>query len=327
MKSKSLQSESLLIVNQKSGNGDAVKLSKEIFLKHGLTSMDIGIFFALPEKEKRKLLDSLTHLFVLGGDGSSFSLIQFLLQAKLNHHITVVPLGLGGENVLAKNSGTFGSSVVSVERVLAGDPSIDLELPQIFEVQFGSSFSNQETLPFLWSVHAGFSAGVLAEIEQLRKMGKSDFERRYKSTLQKFFRMHMLNSVEVKRNGTSEQVLDFGVISNFLPYWTSKFRLPTSKSQVATLHTIKGVEMLQTEPALFYSRFLLELISLKLGFYIPRRILVHEPLREDFSVVVYPQDSLIAVDSEIKREAKVAQISKSKDVNRKSLVFIAKLSK
>lgn len=327
MKSKSLQSESLLIVNQRSGNGDAVELSEEIFLKHGLTSMDIGIFFTLPEKEKRELLNSLTHLFVLGGDGSSFSLIQFLLQAELNHHIIVVPLGLGGENVLAKNSGTFGSSVVSVERVLAGDPSIDLELPQIFEVQFGRDPSNKETLPFLWSVHAGFSAGVLAEIEQLRKIGKSDFERRYKNTLQKFFRMHMLNSLEVKRNGTSEQVLDFGVVSNFLPYWTSKFRLPTSSQHAAVLHTIKGTELLQTQPTVFYSRFLLELISLKLGLYIPRRILVHEPLREDFSAVVYPQDSLIAVDSEIKREAKVARINKSQNANRKSLVSIAKLSK
>ncbi len=299
MRLENTVSQSLLVINTRAGNGHAAHLAGEITANHELETIDIGGFFALEQTQRDELLASLSHIFVLGGDGSAFSLLNFLLSQNLQNKIIVTPLGLGGENVLAKSVGSFGKSVLTVTQVLSGKHTVQQLQP--FTVQLQSEAINLETLPFLWSVHAGFSATVLAQIEVLRNGRASDFQRRYGGTLKSILQLRGAERVTVSGTGIdTKQVLDFGVVSSALPYWTSKLRLPVSNVQSAILHTVEGCDQLQTEPVAFTSRFLLELILLKLGLeVIPRKILKHQALGADFTIQASTPSGQIGVDSEI----------------------------
>lgn len=317
--------EALLIVNSKAGKGNAVKLAREINQTHNLKTYEIADFFALNIEQKNQLLSELSYIFILGGDGSSFSLINLLLSLNLLNQITVIPLGLGGENVLAKNLGIHGRSFDSVEQVFMGNYTPQILKPLSVQL-INSAQENEIEMPFSWNVHAGFSAGVLYEIEQLRNIGASDFKRRYLSTFKTFLKLRGLDPVVFFNNGKSQKVLDFGVISSLLPCWTSKFTLPTTKDQIAILNTIQGHETLQYAPGTFYSRFIIELISLKLGLPISRKILVQEPLNSDFNISVESPSGIVAVDSEI-YQAKLASMHNHANFPGSGKILLPKLSK
>lgn len=303
MKSERFSQNSLLLVNSKAGNGNARKLAKEINSVHRLKTQEISDFFKLPEQQRNELLATLSHIFVLGGDGSSFSLLNLLLKSTLSQEVIVVPLGLGGENVLSKHVGSHGKSINSVSRVLLRESSGNQFTTQTIRPLFAQITSETgfiEEFPFLWSVHAGFSAAVLSEIELLRTINASDFYRRYASSIKMFLELRGADIVEISGDGYQDkQVLDFGILSSIFPYWTSKFRLPTTLNQTAILHTIQGRERLLVEPSNFVARFLLELISLKLGLHIQREIIIQTPLFGNFSVQVNANNKRIARDSEL----------------------------
>lgn len=298
MSLESTAQRSLLVINTRAGNGRAAGLANEITANHNLQTIDISDFFSLELAQRSQLLATLSHIFVLGGDGSAFSMLNFLVSQNLQNSITVVPLGLGGENVLAKNVGSYGKSVLTVLQVVTGEYSSEQVNP--FTVQLQNEAKKLESLPFLWSVHAGFSAAVLSEIEFLRKSNATDFQRRYGATMKRFLQLRRSEQVMVSGTGiNTRQVLDFGVVSASLPYWTSKFRLPVTTGQTAILHTIEGFDRLQAEPVVFSARFLLELISLKLGLPIPREIIKHQALGADFSIHATSGSGIVGIDSEI----------------------------
>lgn len=331
MKHERISQNSLLLVNSKAGSGNARKLAKEINSIHKLRTQEISDFFKLPEQQRNELFATLSHIFVLGGDGSSFSLLNLLLQSSVSEEIVVVPLGLGGENVLSKHVGSYGKSVATVSAVLRGERSENQFVTEMIQPQYAQITSELGLLKefaFLWSVHAGFSAAVLSEIELLRNIGASDFYRRYGGTLRKLLQLRGADPVYISGEGYQEkQVVDVGVISAGIPFWTSKFRLPTTPNQTAILHTIEGYEKLQKQPYRFALRFILELISLKRGWSIPRELLIHTPLIGDFTVAVSSNNEEIAVDSEL-YPARFARVSNtSEKVYRPDKVLLAKFKK
>ena len=299
MSYESVLKSSLLIRNGKAGKGQASNLSEEIHLETDISTESFEYFLSAfeyaSERERRLLLESYSHLFVLGGDGSTLSLLRLLLQQQLNQDITVTALGMGGENVVAKEQGTYKHPLQAVKAVLQGKYQKELVVPLSVNVA-----ENQETEPFLWSVHMGFSAAVLSELETMRSLGMGNFRRRYQAVLQTLVRQRQLDPTYVSLDGESPKtVVDMGVLSSAFPYWTSKFRLPTTSNSPAILHTVQGYEELQKQPSIFSARLLLEVISLKMGVPIPYRLLQHQPLDPGFSVEVFSASQQTAVDSEL----------------------------
>ncbi|GIK83976.1 MAG: hypothetical protein BroJett025_05980 [Patescibacteria group bacterium] len=325
MISERLAKKSLLLVNKRAGNGHATKLADEINSIHELDTLDIKDFFALQSDQLNKLFESLSHIFVLGGDGSSFSLLNLLLTSDLQSGIVITPLGLGGENVLAKSVGSYGRSVATVGQVLMGEYQVKTVRPLTTTLR--TELQNTEH-PFLWSIHAGFSAAVLSEIELLRSIGASDFKRRYAGTIRKLLQLREFEPVYISGSGLkNKSVIDFGIISAALPYWTSKFKLPVKEQQTAILHTIEGQDRLQSEPSSFIAKFLLELIALKLGLKIPREIVVHRQLLDDFTLSVTTPHQEIAIDSEV-FQAESALVTNRQSPHIKSdKILLAKVDK
>ena len=294
---------SLLIVNGKAGNGQATELSQVLNAETGIRSEHFGNFLlaleCVGDADTAAFLESYSNLFILGGDGSTLSLMRLLLQQQLRQDITVAALGMGGENVVAKETGTFKKPLKTIRAVLTGAYQKEAVIPLSVTAE-----KSEIAEPFLWSVHMGFSAAVLAELEEMRSMGMGDFRRRYQATLQTLFRQRQLDPTYVSLNGESTQsVLDVGVLSAALPYWTSKFRLATVPHSPALLHTVQGYDELQKEPGRFSSRLLLEVLALKFGLNIPYRLLQHQPLASGFSVEISSPSGQMAIDSEVSDSA------------------------
>ena len=320
--------ESLLIVNGKAGKGKAYKTAEQLSNEYGLRA--INLFDLLGPKEATQhpqldiALQEITNFFVLGGDGSTFSFIEALLSTQLEQKVTVIPLGMGGENVLAKQAGTFEKPVESTLAVLENQH--DNRVVKPFSVQLDKNNSSRE-LPFLWNVHAGFSAAVLYEIEMLREMKVTDFRRRYQGSIQALLQMRKNEPTYIHQGMETIKVLDSGIISVGLPYWTSKIQIPTQDEQAAILHSINGYDQLQEDPFGFITLFLKEMYGLKKGSEKQRSIITHQPLTDNFEVVLETSTGRIAVDSEVHLAQNAKTTGRKSEYPGSGNVFIASLEK
>lgn len=291
----------LLVVNGYAGKGASEKVADAIKLQTPVESVLFHEFIALPAAQQQEALSLFTDLFVLGGDGSTFTMLQLLHslyqeQQKAENGvspITVTALGLGGENVVAKHMNTHDNKEDVVRRVLAGEFS---PVP-VFPSQL---VTPSAVHPFFWNVHAGFSAGVLEKIEEMRAAGYGDWMRRYLGSFLEMMQMHVHQPVEYQINGVDQaSVLDFGVITTLFPFWTSKIRLAPQVIAPAMLHTIAKPSDLDMSKPVFSARFILEMIALQQGFGYERKIINHRPIKSsDVISVQSNSEGSLAIDSE-----------------------------
>lgn len=319
MSHKQATKESLLVVNTKAGNGTARDVAQKITEQTGIEAIDIiDLFSVIPQaalaahsttetqshrifRQLDVLLKKYRTFFILSGDGGSFIFAKELIQRQLERPVTVVPLGLGGENVLAKHAGAYGRILESVQTVLYGRHLLQPLRPFTVGLEKVTSEGSlyTELIPEFWGAHAGTSAAVLYAIEELRSIGASDFQRRYQGAIQTMLQMRSAEPVLLSHNGIQEKVYDVGVISSALPNWTSKVQLNTTLEHPAILHTIGEYEYLQAQPVAYTARFILEMISLKFGFPLRRKIITHRQLQDNFSVSFTAPNQKVAVDSEL----------------------------
>lgn len=294
----SYSESSLLLVNGAAGAGRAVDEARKITRKTGIESVSIQDLSQLSWQEVEQLMLPLTNLFVLGGDGSTFSLLNVLFQLQQQNadftNKTVVPLGLGGENVVAKHLKTFSRNKLKVvTSVLEGRYEKE-------HLEYGviRTPAGKEEL-FFWNAHAGFSSSVLEKIEEQRAAGVGDVQRRYKGVQQAFRSIDASSQVIYTLNGIErEPVLDFGVIAAQLPYWTSKIHVDVSVLSPAVLHTIATLESSGRNNYTYTSRLILDVLSLTFGLPLQTSILKHIPLLEGDVLEVISSPTQLTVDSE-----------------------------
>lgn len=291
----------LLVVNATAGTGKAKRLANEISCSTNSTDLRTVYFqdlIALHPIKIAELLVPVTSLFVLGGDGSTFTLLELLTRTRQEYpespEKTLVALGSGGENVVSKHMGTFKNKVAVVRSVFDGQHAKT-------ELDFGCVTSEDgEKNLFFWNVHAGFSSAVLHEIELLRSQGAGDISRRYGAVLRTLKNFQGSQDVIYTLNGIEQKpVRDFGIISTQLPYWTSKIQLETPEVGTALLHTIATPEVYAGSSFQYSSRLLLEMITLTLGLPLRRVVLTQVPLNADDIVTVYSAPQALSVDSEV----------------------------
>lgn len=288
----------LLIVNARAGAGRAVDEARAIGRKTTIESISFQELKDMSNEEAEHFLLPLTTLFVLGGDGSTFTLLNLLFQLQLqNQSFTdklVVALGSGGENVVAKHMNTFSSNKVKVvSAVLEGN----YEKKQL---DYGLLHSDGNQELFFWNIHGGFSSTVLRNIEEQRALGVSDVKRRYKGALQALQQIEAEWEVIYSLNGGEpKSVFDFGVIAAQLPYWTSKMHLDVPAAAPALLHTIATLEDSGRGRYAYTTRLLLEVIAQTLGLPFQHALLKHTPLVQGDSLQIVSSPTSLAVDSEV----------------------------
>ena len=292
---ESRSKSAVMLVNERAGNGTARALASDIHQETNITTMPfMSVVTAQTESEllEQCTAEQVVYAFVISGDGGALSFMQWLLEKQLSKQYVVTALGKGGENVVSKKTNTFKDPKEAVRQVLCGVSNSQLVVPQ-------SVLVSDTNVPFLWSVHGGFSADVLKRIEDTR-LSKGNASRRYSAVLHAALEAKKYDPTLVRVNSQDEeQVWDMGVITASLPYWTSLLQIPQQPNAVATLQILGKFEELQKNTSRYIARFLLELVTLgtKLERFVDRKIFQHQPLYPGYRVTV--SAPLLAVDSEV----------------------------
>ena len=292
-------SRPLVLFNSLSGKRDAFQIGRQIWLETGLEPIELQVF--LRQKERAlAMLQTAPLLFVLGGDGTVFGLLELLTRHNFEQQSIVVPLRAGGENVLAKALGTHKKPAATVQKILRGEFRATSLQPLTVHTQQKQENNGAGLSPVFWNIHAAFSAQTLRSVETLRDAGFGDWQRRYLALAQSLVALRKMPEVFLQLNDEpAQQVLDFGVLHAQLPYWTSKFKFSPDQRAEALLHTIIGSDLLQKEPSQFFFRLLFELAAVKLGIACKQQLLRQRSLFLGESLSLSVQDGVIAVDSEL----------------------------
>lgn len=308
------ESEITLLINGLAGNGSATRRAEKVVAKFpNITSLTIEKTQQFSEEDWRQLLDATKVLCILGGDGTSFRVLSQLYAFRnlIPELPVVTALGSGGENVLAKAMNTIEDDIGVIFDVITNDFLLEELAPQLVSLDQEKADENIIEIPSFWSLHAGFSASVLKNIEDDRLRGVSDFQRRYISSLKQFIKLRRKNAVYVSTQTQNEvAMLEFGLIAGQLPWWTSKILLDQVAAQpIVSQIPLEALE--QRSESAFFARLVLELLCLKLGLPIQRDIFQQRRTKENEEFVVCDTDSKnIAIDSEV-YEASTASVTTS----------------
>lgn len=305
--SRQKESHISLIVNGKAGTGTAVERARRIQDSfRNVSDVSIQELMQFTQSEWIAFLNEVHYLCVLGGDGTAFSILSKLYQ--LGNEIEQLPkvaaLGAGGENVLSKAMGTYADDIVVVQQILDQQFQVVPLHPQVVHLDTQQQTEAIE-IPSFWSIHAGFSAAVLYEIERMRAAGARDFQRRYFGTIKNLIALRKTDPIYISSSkGYVRELLELGIISGQLPFWTSKVRLAHS-GLLPVMMSISKDAAVNRDQSVFYARLLLEMISLKIGLPMQRDILQFRNLEPGERITVADvTHKQVAVDSEVHKSAR-----------------------
>ena len=200
---------------QNQANQAFINLSKDYPLKKEVVLQ--SVFDPLPETTNQSL--TLLH----AGDGSYFS----LLAESLNHpNQFIIPMGGGGENVAARQFGTYGIPASPILDRILKPPS---RLEDSFEKKSPWQAKNLltgETYNFFWffSVGGTISAQLLKRLEDLREIYPDSYNQRRAQALLGFIsnspRQHsqVIHGNDFSPNG-AESIVTTGYIHNLANFY------------------------------------------------------------------------------------------------------------
>lgn len=296
-----LAKNSLVVFNQKAGDGKAGVVAGEMRRRFGIDSVDFFniINGNLFENDIQKIFQEVKALFILGGDGTLMSIMRWLAEHadQSTAKKLIIPLGLGGSNVIYHQFALKGGRRHIIEQILSGNYRDNQVYPFTFQIDF-----NQKQ-PLFWHAHAGFSGKVLDLIEQ-RRSCQGNIMRRITAV---FFVLKHLNdlsgvSAMVEQNSNYskyyQNFIDSGVITASFPFWTNHVVIPISQGVPAILHLLSDPRIIGLSKPDYYYLFLKEIINIYLGVSASPIILLHIPLTSG-SVITLTQDyGPMGVDAE-----------------------------
>lgn len=296
------------IVNDAAGTGTSPAKAAELAQKTGIEIVSFLDLIGQPKTAlQEKVLSEVENLFIFGGDGTTFALMRWLAEHHPELPKLVIPLGLGGENVVAKQLHTHTNQLETIGAVLAGEYTRKTVSPSAIRLD------SALTQPFFWNVHAGYSGLVLQKIEEQRQQGVSDKTRRYSAPFAVLKNMAALEPITVtlEKPDRTEHLsgVDAGVITREIPFWTSKVHLPIPAEAHAVLHLIAHPSQTDRYRFEYYVRLLLETLALSSGIPTTKELITHTPLLPG-TIVTFEQThpNFVAVDSEVST-AQTARIS------------------